>query len=277
MYCDDQIGVSSRDDWLQDRSIAVEQLTKLFGKGAYANEKSDSTEAEGKLEREIVLLGWTINLTTNRVMVSRRNQLRAMRAFFVVDLDLPLSIKNRERLCSLAERYSSVFHEMKVLMCAMYRMLGAQDKVSGYQLIPLSDSARSAINIWRMVLLVAEYDLTQGCINGRDIAFFAPSSVSSCIIEYDGSPYGLGWRLFPCNSSECEYAGAVALLTDFFPNGLFKSNYQNGCEFSALVCGLVHMIHIGFRNCSIVVRGDSNTVCHWTESDHFNQNWRLHQ
>ena len=71
------------------------------------------------------------------------------------------------------------------------------------------------------------------------------------------------------NSVDCAYAGAAVLPSSFFPNDLFKSDYQNGCEFTALNCGIVHMLTFGFHDCSIVIRGDSNTVCHWTESDHF--------
>ena len=269
MYCDDLLGISSKKDWRHDRLIAIDHLTRLFGENAHAKDKSDTTEAEGKVAREIVLLGWSINLSTNKVAVSRRNQLRAMRAFFIVDLGKPLGLQDRERLCSLAERYSTVFHELKVLMGTMYRMLGAQERVRGDQPIPLTRSSVAAIRIWRMILLASEYDYAQGYDHGRDILFFAPSSVCSCTIEYDGSPYGVGWRLFKGDDVECGYAGAAPLSLAFFPDNQFKSDYQNSCELTALVCGLVHLIHLGYRDCSIVVRGDSNTVCHWTEKDRF--------
>lgn len=64
---DDMIGASSRNYWISDRNITVHQLTWMFGKEAHAEEKSDSTESEGNQEREIVLIGWNINLSTNCV------------------------------------------------------------------------------------------------------------------------------------------------------------------------------------------------------------------
>ena len=154
MYCDDMILITYKSQWHNDLVIAFAQLTMLFGQNAHASEKSDSTEASGKLEREVVLIGWTINLTTNRIMVSRRNQLRANRAFFVIDLAEPLDMKHREQICSLVERYSTIFHEMKVLMHALYKMLGGRDTVNPCQPLPLTQSAITAIRLWRMFLLL---------------------------------------------------------------------------------------------------------------------------
>ena len=44
----------------------------LFGSDVHASEPSDSTEDPNKVGRTIDLLGWMINLSTNRVMVSQK-------------------------------------------------------------------------------------------------------------------------------------------------------------------------------------------------------------
>jgi hypothetical protein len=135
MYCDDLMLASSRTSWTSDRSIAVRTLVLMFGAAAHATEKFDSTE--GKSQRAIDYIGWQINLTTNSIMPSRKNQERAMFFFFAVDLQKPLSMRQRQRLCSLAERYSLVYRELKVLMIFLYQLLGGRERVNREQPLPL--------------------------------------------------------------------------------------------------------------------------------------------
>ena len=85
----------------------------------------------------------------------------------------------------------------------------------------------------------------------------------------NGAPYGAGWRLCLHDHTHCFASGSAVYPAAFFPNSTFKSDYQNSCELTALICALVHLIHLGFCHCSIVVRGDSDVVLHWTTNEHF--------
>ena len=270
MYCDDGITVSDLSHWKNDRCISQKILSKLFGIGALAPEKFDSTEEVSKSERWIVLIGWLINLSTNRVMVARENQLRANYYFFSVDLDKPVSMKIRQRLCSLAERYSTVFHELKVIMVILYSMLGGKDNVHEDQSWLLTKKQITAIRLWRYTLCKSEYDFSIGVKAGRDLTYFTPNQTINGILEFDGSPYGGGWRLFNgTDNSICFASGYIDFPISFYPEEKFKSDYQNSCEFTALNCALVHAIKLGWNNITIEIRGDSDTVLHWVESDHF--------
>ena len=191
-------------------------------------------------------------------MVARKNQLRLLLCFLMVDLSQPLCMRKRQQLCSLAERYSAVFHELKVVMISLYRMLGGKDHIHLDQPFPIPDSAKMAIRLWRVILLHSEYDMMHGCISGRDISYFSPSSLIKATLEFDGSI-----------QLACVASGSVPFPSNFFPVGGFIPSFQNAVELTALNCALVHAINRGFRNCSIAVRGDSDTVLHWTEGDHF--------
>ena len=122
-----------------------------------------------------------------------------------------------------------------------------------------------------MVLLRSECQFINGMVIGRDISYFADSWLVTGTIEFDGSPHGGGWRLFQGQGtkSECVAAGYIRYPVVIFPNDVFKSDYQNACELIALNCALTHAIHLGWRECSLMVTGDSMTVLHWTTSDHF--------
>ena len=55
----------------------------------------------------------------------------------------------------------------------------------------------------------------------------------------------------------------------FFPNCIRKSNYQNSVKLLALVSGTIHTVRLGAHTCSLNIRGDSETVLHWSLTDKF--------
>ena len=78
MYGDDFMVASSKHSWQSDSLVIISVIYALFGSKAYAEEKFDYTEVTGKADREVDMLEWNFNLTTNRFSVSHRNQLRAL-------------------------------------------------------------------------------------------------------------------------------------------------------------------------------------------------------
>ena len=138
-----------------------------------------------------------------------------------------MCMHDRQVLASLGERYTLVFNELRVLQHLLNQMLGGQDHMDPNQLIPLTQKSRTAIGLWRFILVLTEYKLSLGLRTGRDIGYFTPSSLVTGVIEFDGSLKGCGWRLFENEQGPCIVAGAAALSSTLFPDGLFKSDYQN--------------------------------------------------
>lgn len=268
MYCDDFFISSSKDLWSADLAVAINIVTTLFGTESYAEEKFDSTEAMSKSQREIDILGWNFNLTTNRCDVSANNRRKGLLHFISIDVNEPMSLRDRQCLVGFAERYSSVYRELQPMMTILYKMLGGQDKLPYDAPLTLSRSAKAAIRIWRIYLITSTYKHMHNFSTGRDIDFWRPKTNKFCV-EFDGSLYGLGYRIFQGNDLGCVASGSVALPLAFFPNGCKLSDHQNSVELMALVVGIIHLIRLGGTNCSIEVRGDSATVLYWSTTNKF--------
>ena len=265
MYVDDIMIITSRAQATSDRAIALAQIAGLLGPHAHAPEKYESTDTPGQ-PRKIDILGWCINLDTRTVSVAYKNQVRALHWFMAVDISKPVHLEERERLCSLAERYSAVFPELRVLMSAMYAMLGGKTRANRGLPIPLPPRSRLAIDLWRTFLMSSEIDRDRGLPLGRPLSAFGIAPPAG-ILEFDGSLDGLGWRLW-CGSTH-EWVTAAYFTPP--PNHLpaRNSSYQNTMELTALAFGLLHALSLGWRDCTLHIRGDSDTVLHWAKSTNF--------
>lgn len=269
MYVDDIIAVSPRHSWHQDRQTAIDTLQQLLGPRAHAEDKGDSTE--GKPRREIDALGWSIDLDRRQVTVARKNQLRALHWFMVVDLDQRLDFQTKERLCSLAERYSHVFSELRLLMPALYSMLGGRHRVDPGVLLPTPPRAVWAIRMWRVYLLAAEADFRAGVDAGRPLHWYAEREVTG-IVEFDGCLDGTGWRLL--RQGVCVASAFVSTPGGHLPSR--DSSYQNVMELTALTLALLHAVSLGWQDCGVRLRGDSDTVLHWSTSERFRSDHATH-
>ena len=84
------------------------------------------------------------------------------------------------------------------------------------------------------------------------------------VVEMDGSLAGLGCRLFsrdPLSGSEYLLGHMRAVLVEDLKG---DSSYRNTMELMAVVWGLAGLGQLGFQNCGVRVRGDSETVLRWT-------------
>jgi ribonuclease HI len=82
----------------------------------------------------------------------------------------------------------------------------------------------------------------------------------------DGSLTGLGCRLFklnPPSDSEHLLGHMKAVLGEDLRG---DSSYQNTMELLAVVWGLAGLGQLGYQNCGIRIRGDSDTVLRWTSA-----------
>jgi hypothetical protein len=200
--------------------------------------------------------------------VSRKNRQKGLLFFMDVDINTPLSLRTRQSLVGFAERYAAVYRELKPMMICLYKMLGGYTHLAVDIPIPLTEQAQTAIILWRVYLISSAYDSLHDLLSGRDISFWSPSAVSFWI-EFDGSLFGLGYRIFDALDSSCISAGSVPVPISFFPNNTRKSDYQNSVELLALVAGIIHTVRLGAHTCSLNIRGDSETVLHWSLTDKF--------
>jgi ribonuclease HI len=268
MYVDDIIGVAPRSQWQADRQKAIDSLQLLLGPRAHAEDKGDSTERTS--ERVVDVIGWTVDLMRRQVTVSRKNQIKALHCFTSVDLSRRLDFETKERLCSLAERYSHIYSECRLLMPSMYSMLGGRHRVDPGVLLPTPPRAIWAIRIWQIYLKAAEAAFLDGDQLGRPLDWYAEHTAFGTV-EFDGCPDGIGWRLL--QGSSCVASGFYSTPPEHLPSR--DSSFQNTMELTALTLGLIHAASLGWQRCGIQLRGDSDTVLHWSLQERFRSDHAL--
>ena len=93
MYVDDIIGVCFADALELDLAIARAICTNLLGPGAVTDDK---TEHGVRLD----VIGYTLDLTQERVLIARKNFLTALHGFISTDVTQRLNLKAVQRLAS---------------------------------------------------------------------------------------------------------------------------------------------------------------------------------
>ena len=87
-------------------------------------------------------------------------------------------------------------------------------------------------------------------------------------IEYDASLTGIGYLLFRLgNGKRTELIGCGYVRFPFSCRS--KSDFQNTCEFIAVLIGLLNLAQLGIRDTSIRLCGDSKTSLSWGLDGHF--------
>lgn len=262
-YCDDIMAAACRAVWLQDRELIKKVVEDLFGPGAYAADKSESSEDNP--ERRLDILGWAFILSTMRVDLAQKNRDKTFYAFITTDATLGLSLRKRQQLCSYAGRYSLVFVELGALNKMLYSMLGGQDEIiypdARYQVV--QRKALVALDIWKVYLIMSEHEHRRGAPVGRPLGVFLPGPPGG-MVEFDGCLDGIGWRVYI--NGVVVLSGYRMVTEKFFPDGYTRSKgsqYQNSMELVAAVIGLLHLATLKLRDCTVQFRGDSMAVLHW--------------
>ena len=81
----------------------------------------DNTETTTPANSRLDIIGFTLALDTQLVTLTRRNFLRALYAFFAVDLDRgAATVRELERLAALALRYGQIYRVMRPSARALY-------------------------------------------------------------------------------------------------------------------------------------------------------------
>jgi hypothetical protein len=162
-----------------------------------------------------------------------------------------------------------VNRRMRPFTRALYReYTGRHQHVS----IDLSEGARRAIRVFRVLLLLTTADERQFT---RPLGSFDDEELARYIIEFDACLFGIGilWYRREDDGSETLMGGSAVDLTslDFGED----SSYQNVSEFIAATMGLVGLRLLLARDGStaplgnVEMRGDSMAALTWTKTERF--------
>ena len=263
-YCDDVMAASERARWRSDQMVIKQTVEDLFGPGAYAADKSESSE--DNCDRRTDILGWAIILSTQRVDLARKNREKTYYTFLTTDYARGLSLKKRQQLCAYADRYAEVFAELGALNKMLFTMLGGQERIVNPEALyeVSNEKALVAIEVWKTFFVMSEYEHRQGAASGRPMQVYLPGPARGTV-EFDGSLDGVGWRIYDENGRVL-LSGYRVVGDAFYPDDYVRregSQYQNSMELIAFAIAMVHLATLGWRDCTIAVRGDSMTVLCW--------------
>ena len=98
MYVNDIVGVCFEEDIVEDLAVAREVCISLLGSTAVADDKTE-------WGRRLDIIGYTVDLDSSRVTISRKNFLNTLYGFFSINLDQPIPLRVAQRLASWGSRY----------------------------------------------------------------------------------------------------------------------------------------------------------------------------
>ena len=249
MYVDDIIGVCLVDDLETDLAATREICVSLLGPGAVADDK---TEHGVRLD----VIGYTIDLAEERVLISRKNFLTALHGFISTDVTQRINLKTAQRLASYGTRYGKICRVMRPFCGALNRVTWG--RLDEHALFHLSVEAVVAIQCWRAMLSLVRFRETEFT---RSIESFAPAT-PILVAEFDSSLSGAGliWSV-RTNGSEV-VRGVSAVDLSFLDFGVDSSN-QNLAEYIGAILAVIGQVKLGFSGKSIALRGDSVTALTW--------------
>lgn len=97
MYVDDIVGVCFAVDLTADLALTRDICTSLLGSGSVADDK---TEHGTRLD----IIGYTVDLSTERVLIARKNFLTALHGFISTDVHRRINLRTAQRLASWGTR-----------------------------------------------------------------------------------------------------------------------------------------------------------------------------
>ena len=253
MYVDDVIGVCLRSNLAADLATARNICTQLLGPQAVADDKTDSG-------RRLDVIGFTIDLDISRVLISRKNHLRALHGFLSVDLDGTLMLKDAQKYASWSSRYGMICRVMRPFCNALHR-LGTGRK-NPHARFSLTQEARVAIQCWQALLCLVPHDEVQFT---RKLFSFIPHT-ATIVAEFDSSLSGVGvvWYKRPDGAEECVGVCAISVRELGFGE---DSSFQNLAEFIGAIIAVIGFIRLGGRGNNLDLRGDSITALTWAVTE----------
>jgi hypothetical protein len=109
IYVDDIMGVCSQDELVVEMEKVRNMLLGLLGPYSLALEKEETST----VSKEIVWVGWGIDLRSGTISLSTKNCLKCVYVFFSVNIKLPVKFTTIQTLASLSSRYAKVCRLMR--------------------------------------------------------------------------------------------------------------------------------------------------------------------
>jgi hypothetical protein len=227
MYVDDMFGIATRKNRPADMAAATAQIQGLLGPKSVAHDKTE-------YGRVLDLLGWTFDLNTRTVSASKKNILKAIHAFFSINIDGMVLLEDVERAASYASRYSVLSRAMRPYTAALHRAAAEYGGNHHAQPRKLTEHARCDIIMWRSYLCLLRLDPANFA---RPLESFRPRP-PSVLIEYDASleALGVGVSVQWPGTRGFKLAGYTQLVLPYKTDK--DSSFQNTNEYAAVLLGL---------------------------------------
>ena len=254
MYSDDIFVVTTKKNAVADMLTTDQVCCNLMGPDSMEQTKAGSG-------RRLTFIGYDIDLDKRLITISRRNILRALHGFLIVDKDVPMKVKTMQKLASWASRYGKICVYMKPFISVLYAEYTGRNDHASFQ---ISARAWQVIRYFRVLL---------GLTAVNDVEFARPlksfkRATSNLIIEFDASLTGIG-LLYYQQSGNAEVllgGGSVDISALHFAS---EASYQNTAEFIAAVLGIRGLRQLRLQPDSVCLRGDSMTALTWASTRRF--------
>jgi hypothetical protein len=176
-----------------------------------------------------------------------------------------VAIRVLEKIASLTERFSSVCPILRVFKHALYGSYCGRNRRHGEQRVNITPLVSSVI------ALVSA--LTIEAWRGRGYSFdaFRPRAPRT-VIEFDGSIYGLGGRVFALEPDGTEVLTlelALPLPDSLDADPELRTRSQNSCELLAVVVTALASLFVAPCPGALLIRGDSRVALAWMAEEHF--------
>ena len=260
VYVDDLIGLQRLSDGASEgcaTRVLADLIRSLLGPDSVSSEKTEKG-------RRLLWIGWMVDLDARSVMMGPHILLK-----LVYHLDLArgrkVPIGSLEVIAALTERFSAVCPILRVFRHALYGAYCDRNRRHPEQRINITPLVSTVIGLVSAV--VREAWSGYGCSFDR----FRPRPPDT-VIEFDGSIYGLGGRVFELDAEGIETL--VLELSWPLPDSvsgdpLLRTQAQNSCELLAAVATGLAALFVLRRSSVYRLRGDSLVALSWMDLEHF--------
>ena len=248
IYVDDIIGICMEKDVSEDLRRTRDICTGLLGPNAVADDKTETG-------RRVDVIGYVIDLDSQRVSIARKNYLNALHGFISINVEMKMNLRTAQKLASWASRYGKICRVMRPLCGALNRLIAGRSEAHATFLV--SAEAKIAIKCWQSMLCLVRYQESRFT---RTLESFSPA-LPLTIAEFDASLAGVGLIWYQRNGAEVAM-GVCAVSISFLKFGS-DSSYQNLSEFIGAILAVLGHVFMGNRGKSLALRGDSVTALTW--------------
>ena len=250
MFCDDVMGVCFVQDVEHEQGVLHDLISRLFNtKDAVADDKTESG-------RDIVILGFNVNLDTLVASIADKNLFNAVYGFMELQEDKLVAFKEMEKMASWAALYGQIAVHMNPMVRLLYRELKGKHRGRSWH---LSRRAKIAVWFFRAMFIATNVCGTQFC---RPLWSMRNLYTWLYVAEFDSCLTGIGciWYVLTPDGKEIAVGAAS---WDISAMGFKESNYQNTCEFMGAIMCLVGLIRYGMASKPFLLRGDSKSALSW--------------